>query len=208
MFLNKFFIAFFSIILCLFNNGKEAKERAIVKILIYKRPNKVTFIETILNNSKLLVTQGSGVFINKKGGIITNYHVINGAEKIEVFFNNKFFTASVLKHDSETDLALLQINAIASIDFVTLNEDVTPVLNNEYFTISYPQNKKRIKESARVISKDSLIVFLGKVSYGSSGGALIDENNNLLGIISYVDNKGYSYAVPLSKINQFLELKQ
>lgn len=160
---------------------------------------------------------GSGLIISKQGHIVTNHHVIDGANSIEIEFKNdegiKKYDAVVVNSDKETDLAILKIN---DKDFKEFNE--TPAYNfknglansgESVYAYGFPMALsamgKEVKITNGIISAKTGIdgdvktyQISAPIQPGNSGGPLFDNKGNLLGINSsglskeIVDNVGYS----------------
>ncbi len=152
---------------------------------------------------------GSGVIITSDGYIVTNNHVIEGAEKLEVTLNdNRTFNAKVIGSDSKTDLALLKIEAtglkaieIGNSDDVKVGEWVLAVGNPFGFTSSVTAGI--ISAKARSISSathsapaglESFIQTDAAVNPGNSGGALVNVRGQLIGINTMIYSSTGNYA--------------
>lgn len=165
---------------------------------------------------------GSGVIISKDGYIITNNHVIDGAERLEVQLNdNRTFNATIIGTDPQTDLALIKIDAkdlpvipFGDSDELKIGEWVLAVGNPFGLTstvtagivsakarrISGPQNGGRLDIEC-YIQTDAA------VNPGNSGGALVNLNGELVGINSAIYSQtgsytGYSFAIPTSIVRK------
>lgn len=158
---------------------------------------------------------GSGVIISSDGYIVTNNHVVNGATDIIVTLNNrKNYVAKVVGTDPNTDLALVKIDgkdlpvmAVGNSDEVKLGQWV--------LAIGYPLNLDVTVTQGIVSAKsrnigintqatapvESFIQTDAAVNPGSSGGALVNTNGELIAINSAIASPtgsfaGYAYAVP------------
>ncbi|MCB9273592.1 MAG: Do family serine endopeptidase [Lewinellaceae bacterium] len=157
---------------------------------------------------------GSGVIINDKGYIITNNHVIDNADDIEVtLHDNRTFKATVVGTDPATDLALLQIRTeglptlpMANSDDVKVGEWVLAVGNpfnlNSTVTAGIVSAKARniniVKDQYAV---ESFIQTDAAINPGNSGGALVNLDGQLVGINTAIASptgaySGYGFAVP------------
>jgi serine protease Do len=168
---------------------------------------------------------GSGVIISEDGYIVTNNHVIDNADKIEVTLNNKqSFEAKVIGTDPSTDLALLKIEeknlpfiAFGNSDDVKIGQWVLAVGNP--FNLTSTVTAGIVSAKARNINilkgdpnKDifPLEAFIqtdAAVNPGNSGGALVDSKGNLIGINTAIASRtgsftGYSFAVPSNIVNK------
>ena len=168
---------------------------------------------------------GSGVIISTDGYIVTNHHVIKGAEKLEVTLNNnEKYTAKVIGSDENTDLALLKVdgknlNAITfgDSDALKVGEWVLAVGNPFGFTSTVTAGivsakARNIGEatSSRANSIDSFIQTDAAVNQGNSGGALVNINGELVGINTAIYSQtgnysGYSFAIPSSTVQKVVK---
>ena len=167
---------------------------------------------------------GSGVIIKEDGYIVTNNHVIEGAEKLEVTLNdNKSYNATVIGADAATDLALLKIDAtgLSSITFgnsddLKVGEWVLAVGNPFGFTSTVTAGivsaKARSIGSAthsRQMGIDAFIQTDAAVNPGNSGGALVNTKGELVGINTAIYSQtgnytGYSFAIPTSIVQKVI----
>lgn len=164
---------------------------------------------------------GSGVIISADGYIITNNHVIDGAEKLEVTLNdNRVFSATVIGTDPTTDLALIKIDATdlpvipwGDSDLLKIGEWVLAVGNP--FGLTSTVTAGIVSAKARSISSpqsgkmtlESFIQTDAAVNPGNSGGALVNLNGQLVGINSAIYSQtgsytGYSFAIPTSIVKK------
>lgn len=162
---------------------------------------------------------GSGVVIRDDGYIVTNNHVIDGADEIEVVFNNnESFKATVIGVDPSTDLALLKIEAeglkavkIGNSDDLRLGEWVLAVGNpynlNSTVTAGIVSAKARniniLQNTNGTPPLEAFIQTDAAVNPGNSGGALVNANGELIGINSAIKSptgsySGYSFAIPVN----------
>ncbi len=162
---------------------------------------------------------GSGVVIRDDGYIVTNNHVIDGADKIEVVFNNnESFSAEVIGVDPSTDLALLKIDAnelksikIGNSDELRLGEWVLAVGNpynlNSTVTAGIVSAKARniniLQNTGGTPPLEAFIQTDAAVNPGNSGGALVNSQGELIGINSAIKSptgsySGYSFAIPVN----------
>ncbi len=159
---------------------------------------------------------GSGVIYSKDGYIITNNHVVDFADEVEVTtYDNRTFRAKVVGTDKTTDLAVLKIEAdnlpvlqLADSDKAEVGEWVLAVGNP--FDLTSTVTAGIISAKARDInilrgskSIESFIQTDAAVNPGNSGGALVDAQGRLLGINTAIATntgsfQGYSFAIPIS----------
>lgn len=175
------------------------------------------------------VGMGSGVIISEDGYIVTNNHVIDQANKIEVTLNDKHsFEATLIGCDPVTDLALLKIDAeklpivrFGDSDKLQVGEWVLAVGNpfqlNSTVTAGIVSAKSRnlgmIAPSSRM-GIESFIQTDAAVNPGNSGGALVNTAGELVGINTAIYSEtgnyaGYSFAIPTSIVSKVItDLKQ
>ena len=166
---------------------------------------------------------GSGVIINEKGYIITNNHVIDKADEVEVtLYNNETYKATVIGTDPTTDLALLQIKAddlktmaLVNSDDVEVGEWVLAVGNpmglNSTVTAGIVSAKARnININKEKFAVESFIQTDAAINPGNSGGALVNLDGNLVGINTAIASRtgtytGYGFAVPSNIVTKVVE---
>jgi len=157
---------------------------------------------------------GSGVIISPDGYIVTNNHVIDQADKIEIsLYDNRTYEATLIGTDPSTDLALIKVDAenlvpvnMANSDDVKVGEFVLAVGNPFNLTstvtagiVSAKGRSINILEGRTAI--ESFIQTDAAVNPGNSGGALVNLNGELIGINSAIASPtgayaGYSFAIP------------
>ncbi len=169
---------------------------------------------------------GSGVIISEDGYIVTNNHVIDGAEKLEVTLNdNRKFNARVIGTDPNTDIALLKISAtklspitFANSDNVKVGEWVLAVGNpfglNSTVTAGIVSAKARGVNKGNNVGIESFIQHDAAVNPGNSGGALVNIDGELIGINTMIYSNtgnyaGHSFAIPSAVVNKIVtDIKQ
>ena len=165
---------------------------------------------------------GSGVIISADGYIVTNNHVVDGADELMVTLNdNKEYSARIIGADATTDLALIKIDAknlpaivIANSDNAKVGEWVLAVgnplgLNN---TVTAGIVSAKARTMGQGVS--SMIQTDAAINQGNSGGALVNVRGELIGINAMLaspngSNIGYGFAIPPSIMNKVVDdLKQ
>jgi Do/DeqQ family serine protease len=163
---------------------------------------------------------GSGVIISADGYIVTNNHVVDGADELTVTLNenSKEYSARIIGADKTTDLALIKIDAkdlpaiaIANSDDVKVGEWVLAVGNplglNNTVTAGIVSAKARQMGGEGVTS---MIQTDAAINQGNSGGALVNTNGALIGINAMLasptgSNIGYGFAIPTAIMNKVVE---
>ncbi len=165
---------------------------------------------------------GSGVIISQDGYIVTNNHVVDGADELTVTLNdNKEYSARIIGADATTDLALIKIDGkqlpaiqIANSDNVKVGEWVLAVgnplgLNN---TVTAGIVSAKARTMGQGVS--SMIQTDAAINQGNSGGALVNTRGELIGINAMIysqtgSNIGYGFAIPTTIMNKVVsDLKQ
>lgn len=161
---------------------------------------------------------GSGVVLDSKGTIVTNEHLISKASSIRVkFMHGKEYEAHVVGSDPELDIAILKINAGEDFPYLKVRPrkpirvgEKTIVIGNPFGlsssvtvgVISALGRNLRIENKTYV----NLIQTDASINPGSSGGALLDVQGNLLGVVTaiYGEGKGIGFAIPIEDITNML----
>ena len=162
---------------------------------------------------------GSGVIISADGYIVTNNHVVEGADELTVTLNenSKEYSARVIGADKTTDLALIKIDAknlpaivIANSDDVKVGEWVLAVgnplgLNN---TVTAGIISAKARQMGEGVS--SMIQTDAAINQGNSGGALVNTRGELVGINAMIysqtgSNIGYGFAIPTAIMNKVVD---
>lgn len=156
---------------------------------------------------------GSGVIINaSKGYIITNNHVVNGADKIKVQLNDgREFDAKLVGHDEQTDLALLQLPATKNLTEVKMADSDALKVGDFAVAVGNPFGLGQTATSGIVsalgrsgLNLEGLENFIqtdASINRGNSGGALINLNGELIGINTAIlapggGNIGIGFSIP------------
>ena len=171
---------------------------------------------------------GSGIVISSSGYIITNNHVIEGVNDIEVELNSdgqiREFSAEVVQKDIRNDLAILKIVDInfdglknINYNFKTSSSDV----GTKIYTFGYPKALsgmgKEMKVTEGIISSKSGVMgdvttyqITAPIQGGNSGGPLFDENGNLIGINSSKFNseetENVNYSIKSSYVMNLIDI--
>ena len=163
---------------------------------------------------------GSGVIISSDGYIITNNHVIEGAQSIEITTNdNKTYTAELIGTDSSTDIALLKIKPLEPLSYLTIGDSNLAKVGEWVLAVGNPFNLTStvtagiISAKSRDLSGQNTQSFIqtdAAVNPGNSGGALVNTNGELIGINTAITSKtgsyiGYSFAVPSNIARKVIE---
>jgi len=169
---------------------------------------------------------GSGVIISSDGFIVTNNHVIEDADEVEVILNdNRKYKAKVIGTDPTTDLAVVKIEAeklphieFANSDDVQIGQWVLAVGNpfnlSSTVTAGIVSAKARniniLREKAGNLAIESFIQTDAAVNPGNSGGALVDLTGKLIGINAAIATPtgtyaGYAFAIPSNLVSKVVK---
>jgi len=175
------------------------------------------------SESRVQMGAGSGVIISDNGYIVTNNHVIEKADEIEVtLHNNETYKAKVIGTDPSTDIALLQIReddlqgvSFGNSDLAEVGEWVMAIGNP--FNLNSTVTAGIISAKGRNINiindKSAIEAFIqtdAAINPGNSGGALVNLNGELIGINTAIASPtgayaGYGFAIPANIVNKVVE---
>ena len=169
------------------------------------------------------VGYGSGVVISPDGYIVTNNHVVEGASKIEVTFNDKHKrTATIIGNDPSTDLALIKVDA-SDLEYLTFADSDKVRVGEWVLAVGNPFNLTSTVTAGIVSAKARNINILGDgstiesfiqtdaaINPGNSGGALVNMDGKLIGINAAIASRtgsyeGYSFAIPSNIVKKVIE---
>ncbi len=165
---------------------------------------------------------GSGFVIDKAGHIVTNYHVIQGAKKVQVSFSGQDeLTATVVGKDPSTDVAVLKIDAharaltpleLGDSDAVVVGDTVDAIGNPFGFTRTLTTGVvsavQRQIEAPNSLPIDHAIQTDAAINHGNSGGPLIDSQGRVIGVTSQIStgstgqqgSVGIGFAIPINTV--------
>ena len=204
-----------------YNLAKATGSELSVQEIIAKNENSVVAIstESVATDSWLrqYATKGagSGVIYSEDGYIITNNHVIDGANSINVtLYDGTQCDASLVATDEQTDIAVIKIDkkgltpvTIGTMDNLSVG-DLAVAIGNPLGTLSGTATEGIISALEREITLEgksmTLIQTSASINPGNSGGGLFDQYGNLIGIVvaksSGSDVEGLGFAIPCDKV--------
>lgn len=166
---------------------------------------------------------GSGSVLDQQGHILTNYHVIEGAQEIRVtLFNGETFDAGLMGSDPVYDMAVLRINAPPEVLVpVVLGDSTHLKVGQRVFAIGNPfglertmtvgiissLNRSLPSRSGRMMK--SIIQLDAALNRGNSGGPLLDSRGRLIGMNTAIasstgENTGVGFAIPVNNIHRIV----
>ena len=166
---------------------------------------------------------GSGVLISSDGFIVTNNHVVEGADELTVTLNdNREYSARIIGTDKTTDLALIKIDGkslpylpVGDSDKLKVGEWVIAVGNP--FNLNSTVTAGIVSAKARSLYANGVESFIqtdAAINQGNSGGALVNTQGELVGINAMLYSQtgsysGYGFAIPTTIMNKVVsDLKQ
>jgi len=167
---------------------------------------------------------GSGFVLDKEGHIVTNYHVVQGASKIQVgFSDNASYSAKVVGSDPSTDIAVLKVDApsraltplpLGDSDRVAVGDQVVAIGNpfglDRTATAGIISAIQRRITAPNGFSIDHALQTDAPINHGNSGGPLIDAHGEVIGVNSQIEtggtsgdgNVGIGFAVPSNTVKE------
>ena len=160
------------------------------------------------------VSTGSGVFFSKDGFIVTNNHVIEDADEIEVIHNKKTYKAELIGTDPSTDLAVIKVKG-GTFPTIPLGNSAQVKVGEWVLAVGNPFNLTSTVTAGIVSAKgrninilkdkfpiESFIQTDAAINPGNSGGALVNIQGELIGINTAILSRtgsyaGYGFAIPV-----------
>lgn len=213
-----------------FSAAAELSVHAVVNVKTYYTTQKNQYIydpfqgffgQRVPEQNQAPTASGSGVIISQDGYIVTNNHVVDQGEKIEITLNDKrSYLAEVIGKDATTDLALLKIKE-NGLSFITYGNSSDVKVGEWVLAVGNPFNLTSTVTAGIVSAKarninvlendpskglnpiESYIQTDAAVNPGNSGGALVNAKGELIGINSAIASNtgsytGYSFAIPVN----------
>lgn len=211
-----------------FSDAAEMAVNSVVYVKVVKRArmqSPSSFYDLLFgfNTPKDEVGIGSGVIISDDGYIVTNNHVVSGADDVEVtLYDNTVLPARIIGTDAPTDLALLKID-YKDIQPLETGDSDQLRLGEWVLAIGSPYDLRSTITAGIVSAKgrsfpnydgtyriESFIQTDAAVNPGNSGGALVNTNGQLVGINTSIVSltgsySGYSFAVPVNIVKKIVD---
>lgn len=178
------------------------------KSVISRRMSQVVLIE----HSEGL---GTGLLIGKDGLIVTNKHVVEGSNFVNVcFWNNTTTKGVVLHHHPSVDLAVVKA-AVHNAEYLNVKDDAAGLVEagDEVIAIGHPHGLRFtstrgiVSSPRRRCGQDFFIQHDVAINPGNSGGPLIDDQGKLVGINTFLrkDSQGLGFAIPSPVVQVYLD---
>lgn len=165
---------------------------------------------------------GSGVVVTAEGKIVTNYHVVDKSDQVQVVLDDRSrYEATVLQRDKLTDLAVLQIKVPHPLAFATLADSEKVQVGQWVLAVGNPYGLDRTVSFGIISGKGRYIPgseqgltplndFLqtdANIDSGSSGGPLVDLQGQVVGINSSGIGRGIGFTIPAKVVKEVMEGK-
>lgn len=171
--------------------------------------------------SQTQISSGSGVIFSADGYIVSNNHVVQDADKLQVVYNKKVYDAKLIGTDPSTDLSVLKIED-NNLPAITIGSSKTLNVGEWVIAVGNPFNLTSTVTAGIVSAKgreinilqgkfpiESFIQTDAAINPGNSGGALVNKNGELVGINTAILSKtgsyaGYGFAVPVDIVKKIV----
>ncbi len=202
------------------NSFVEASEKSTESVVFIKNfsgtdPRRYSMFDYFFGNGpSQQVSTGSGVIISGDGYIVTNNHVIDRAETIEVIHKKRTYKARLVGTDKNTDIAVLKVES-QNLPAIKIGSSRDLKIGEWVLAVGNPFNLTSTVTAGIVSAKERQINILGgdfplesfiqtdaPINPGNSGGALVNVNGDLVGINTAILSRtgsytGYGFAVPV-----------
>ncbi len=169
------------------------------------------------NSQNEPISQGSGFFIDKAGDIITNYHIINGSNKVTVTTadGHSYPVKNVLVKDISSDLACLSVDIPSQLVYPIKVNTTSPEVGDEILVIGYPEGPGGLAQSMTrgIVSSVQTLNEYGEViqidaavSPGASGSPLVNMKCEAIGVTTfgYIEGQNQNFAVSYMQVSKLI----
>lgn len=187
----------------------KTNERNLTAKEIYNRCNNAIFYIKTYDINKNLLSSGSGFFIEKDGKAVTNFHVLEDAYSavVTVPDGTEYNVKGILGYDMQGDLAILQVDG-NNFPFLSAGDSDEVTSGEKIYAIGSPLGlSNTISEGIvsginRTIKNIPYIQITAAISHGSSGGALLNEKGQVIGITSaeIATGQNLNFAIPINAV--------
>jgi len=208
--------------------GLDFAEKRVIDVYNHVAPSVVNVTTRVLRRGFFFQAipeegAGSGFVMDKEGHIVTNYHVVEGAETIEVTLGDVTLPAQLVGSDSHTDIAVIKIDASPDLLVpVTFGQSSTLQVGQRAIAIGNPFGQFERTLTTGVISAlnrtletddgreiNGVIQTDASINRGNSGGPLLDSAGRMIGINSAIfspsgTSAGVGFAIPVDTLQRVL----
>ncbi|WP_185153629.1 S1C family serine protease [Fulvivirga lutimaris] len=208
-----------------FVGASQASTKSVVYIKnISERSYGRSYLDYIFDRdpgSQTQISSGSGVIFSADGYIVSNNHVVQDADKLQVVYNKKVYDAKLIGTDPSTDLSVLKIED-NNLPAITIGSSKSLNVGEWVIAVGNPFNLTSTVTAGIVSAKgreinilqgkfpiESFIQTDAAINPGNSGGALVNKNGELVGINTAILSKtgsyaGYGFAVPVDIVKKIV----
>jgi len=198
-----FILAFFFLISLRLNSQTLSAEQ------VYEKVKDAVVVVLAYDYSDELAKQGSGVVLNDKGYVVTNYHILSGCERLEIMHGDEIIPyVDIIGIDVEKDILILKIEE-KKFPSVKLGDVKSLKVGQRVYAIGSPMGfENTISEG--IISglrsyeeyEKNFIQISASISFGSSGGAVVNDKGELIGISTLTAKEGQNlnFAIPIDAV--------
>lgn len=200
-------------------NFDKTKEKLTASEIAERVSQSVFYIE-VYDQKNNAVASGSGFFITADGVAVTNYHVIEDTHSAKITMTNGdiFSVEQVIAFDKDLDIAIIRISRttlegkiVPGFPSVEVGDSDTVKAGQTIYAIGSPAGLQNtisngiISNINRQLDKNRFIQITAAISHGSSGGALVNEYGEVLGITSagIEDAENIGFAIPINIVKAF-----
>jgi tetratricopeptide (TPR) repeat protein len=176
---------------------------------IYKKVTNTVVVINAYDSNNKLAAQGSGVVFNEKGYVVTNYHVLSGNERLEIFHGKEIVPyVDIIGIDVNKDILILKIDA-KKFPSIKVGNSNSLEIGQRVYAIGSPMGfENSISEGiiSGLRSYDELnrnyIQITASISPGSSGGAVVNDEGELIGIstLTVKESQNLNFAIPVDDV--------
>jgi tetratricopeptide (TPR) repeat protein len=176
---------------------------------IYKKVTNAVVVIHAYDYSNELVKQGSGVVLNDKGYVVTNYHVLAGCDRLEILHNKEIIPyVDIIGIDVEKDILILKIEA-KKFPAIKIGNSKKLNIGQRIYAIGSPLGYENTISEGIISglrsyeeSEKNFIQITASISAGSSGGAIVNDKGELIGISTLTAKEGQNlnFAIPIDAV--------
>jgi S1-C subfamily serine protease len=201
--LNIFFLSF------LFICSPNSNTQSLSAEQIYKKVSGAVVVIYAYDDNDKLAAQGSGVVLNDKGYVVTNYHVLSGNKRLEILHGKENIPyVDIIGIDVEKDILILKIKA-KKFPAIKIGNSNSVNIGQRIYAIGSPMGLENSISEGIISglrsydeSKRSFIQITAGISPGSSGGAVVNDKGELIGIstLTMKEGQNLNFAIPIDDI--------